>query len=190
MQKYFLSFTLRNDAYSGFSEDNSSGLSPSVNIVWNLKNEFFLLENKTVSDLSLYFGYGNITAYRPEYLNSEHSVYNGSSMINPDFKPESKTWFNTGIRYSLFDNRLRGSLSAFSNTTRDMFMEVMVPSGTSFSNYLLINTGEISDKGLELTLEAALISGRDLTWNLGFFASLQKNRINDLATGIDFIEPD
>ncbi len=188
MQRYFLSFTLRNDAYSGFSEDNGSGLSPSVSFVWNLKNESFLVDNKTIADLSLYFGYGNIMAYCPEYLNSEHSAYYGSSMITPYFKPESKTWFNAGIRYSLFDYRLRGSLSAFSNTTSDMFMEVMVPSGGSFSNYLLINAGEISDKGLELTLEAALISGRDLTWNLGFFASLQKNRINDLASGIDFIE--
>jgi len=188
LQKYFLTFTLRTDAYSDFSPDNRRGLSPSVSVAWSLKNESFLLNNKTIADLSLYFGYGNIAAYRPEYLNSEHSVNFESRMINPGLRPESKTYFNAGIRYSLFDNRLRGSLSAFSNSTDDMFIEIMVPSGTTFSNYLLINSGEVSDKGLELTLEAALISGRDLTWNLGFFASLHKNRIIDIGDGVNFMQ--
>ncbi len=183
MQKYFMTFTLRNDAYSGFSEDDRSGLSPSFNIVWRLKNESFLLENNTITDLSLYFGYGNIAAYRPEYLNSINSVYDGSRGIDPDLRPESKTYFNSGIRYSLFDNRLSGSLSAFSNSTDDMIIEMRVPSGTSFSNYILTNSGEISDRGLELTLQAELISGSDLSWNLGFFASLQKNRIIELGNG-------
>ncbi len=187
-QKYFLTFTLRSDAYSAFSADDRNRLSPSVSIAWNLKNEPFLLDNKTIADLSLYVGYGNIAAYRPEYLTSERSVYYESRMINPELRPESKTYFNTGIRYSLFKSRLRGSLSAFSNTTRDMFMEIMVPIGTSFSHYLLINSGEISDKGLELTLEAAFISSKDLTWDLGFFASLQKNRIIDIGDGVDFME--
>ncbi len=188
MQRYFLTFTLRNDAYSGFSADNSSGLSPSVSIAWNLKNESFLAANRTIADLSLFFGYGSIAAYRPEYFSSEHSVYDGSRMISPSFKPENKTYLNSGIRCSLFDDRLRGSLSAFSSLTSDMITEIRIPSGTSLSNTMLINTGEISDKGLELTLETELKSGSDLIWNLGFFASLHKNSIISLAPGIEFIE--
>jgi len=188
MQKYSLTFTLRNDAYSGFSADNSSGLSPSVSFAWNLKNESFLVDNRTIADLSLYFGYGNIAAYRPEYLNSERLGYDGSRMISPSFKPETKTYLNSGIHCSLFDDRLRGSLSAFSNLTTDMITEIRIPSGGSFSSTMLINTGEISDKGLELTLETELKSGSDLIWNLGFFASLHKNRIISLAPGIEFIE--
>jgi TonB-dependent starch-binding outer membrane protein SusC len=188
MQKYFLTFTLRNDAYSGFSADNSSGLSPSVNIAWNLKNESFLADNRTIADLSIYFGYGNIAAYRPEYLDPEHPVYDVSRIISPDLKPETKNYLNSGIRCSLFDDRLRGTLSAFSNLTSDLITEVRVPSGGNFSRTVLFNVGEISDKGLELTLETELKSGSDLVWNLGFFGSLHKNRIISLAPGIEFIE--
>ena len=188
MQKYFLTFTLRNDAYSGFSADNSSGLSPSVSVAWNLKNESFLADNERIADLSLYFGYGNIAAYRPEYYNPDRSGYDGSRMISPSFKPETKTYLNSGIRCSLFDGRLRGSLSAFSSLTSDMITEIRIPAGTSLSNTMLINTGEISDKGLEFTLETELKSGSDLVWNLGFFASLHENMIISLAPGIEFIE--
>jgi len=56
--KYLLTGTLRRDGSSRFSEENRWGMFPSGAFAWRLKEEDFLRNSTTVSDLKLRLGYG------------------------------------------------------------------------------------------------------------------------------------
>lgn len=58
MNRYLVTFTLRNDGSSRFSPDNRWGLFPSVALAWKLNEESFLKNVNAISDLKLRLGYG------------------------------------------------------------------------------------------------------------------------------------
>ena len=56
--KYLVTATLRRDGSSRFSEDNRWGWFPSAAFAWRIKDESFLRNSRTFSDLKLRLGYG------------------------------------------------------------------------------------------------------------------------------------
>jgi iron complex outermembrane receptor protein len=58
LDKYLLTFTIREDGSSRFSKANRWGLFPSAAFAWKIKEESFLKDVKAVSDLKLRLGYG------------------------------------------------------------------------------------------------------------------------------------
>lgn len=58
LNRYLVTFTLRNDGSSRFSPDNRWGLFPSVALAWKLNEESFLKNVNAISDLKLRLGYG------------------------------------------------------------------------------------------------------------------------------------
>ena len=57
LNRYLVTFTLRNDGSSRFSPDNRWGLFPSVALAWKLNEESFLKNVNAISDLKLRLGY-------------------------------------------------------------------------------------------------------------------------------------
>jgi iron complex outermembrane receptor protein len=188
MEKYSLSLTISKDKYStaDFDGKGIKDLSPSVFLIWNLKNEPFLADISAIDGLKLFFGSGSqkslpmsIFAYDPR-----------SSTVpafSPDLTPERKSWHNLGLEFTFFNRRVSGNITAFQNTTSDMIIEVIVPSGMNFNNSILVNAGKVASKGLEISLKASLFSDHDLTWDLSFASSLQKNILNSLGENNSFI---
>ena len=58
--RYLLTATLRADASSKLNPDDRWGYFPSVALAWNVSNENFLKDNKTLNELKLRFGYGEV----------------------------------------------------------------------------------------------------------------------------------
>ena len=58
--RYLLTATLRADASSKLNPDDRWGYFPSVALAWNVSNEKFLKDNKTLNELKLRFGYGEV----------------------------------------------------------------------------------------------------------------------------------
>ena len=56
--KYLLTFTLRDDASSRFSEDNRWALFPSLALSWKISEESFLKNSTVLSNLKLRLGWG------------------------------------------------------------------------------------------------------------------------------------
>lgn len=188
MEKYSLSLTINKDKYSeaDFNRNGVKGLSPSVFLVWNLKNEPFLAGISAIDGLRLFFGSGN----QKSLPMSIFTDYQNSSIVpafSPNLKPERKSWYNLGLDFAFIKRRVSGYITAFQNTTSDMIIEAIVPSGLNFNNSILINAGKVTGKGLEISLKASIFSGHDLKWDLSLFSALQKNVINSLGENINFI---
>ena len=197
-EKYFLTATVREDGSSRFAEENRWGLFPSVALAWKIKNESFLKDVKSVTDLKLRLGWG-ITGQQD--IGNDYpaqAVYREASMGNyypiggqflptlrpdaydPDIKWEETTTLNAGLDFAFVADRITGSVDIYKRTTNDMLNTVTIPSGSNFSNTLLTNVGSMVNRGFELSLNVVPVSKSDMTLTIGFNATYNQNEVTKL----------
>lgn len=204
LNRYLLTFTLRNDGSSRFSPDNRWGIFPSAALAWRMKDETFLKNVSFLSDLKLRLGWG-ITGQqnlgngdypymaRYQYSKAGANYYFGDTkygLLAPqaydaNLKWEQTTTWNAGFDYGFLSGRITGSIDAYFRKTKDLLNTVAVPAGANFSNELLTNVGELENKGFEITLNTHPIVTSDWHWTLGFNLSYNKNKITKLTINDD-----
>lgn len=199
MDKYLLTVTLRRDGSSRFYEDNRWGTFPSFALAWKIKEESFLKNVDTVSELKLRLGYGqtgqqDIYLYYPYLARYEMSsnvaqyqfgdqfyyMYRPAA-YDRDIKWETTSTYNAGVDFGFLDNRITGSVDFYLKKTKDLLATVSVPAGSNFSNQLITNIGSLENKGLEVTLNAEIIKSKDWNWNASFNMAFNKNKITKLT---------
>src|SRR5688572_29626329 len=197
--KYLLTATLRRDGSSRFSPDNRWGFFPSVAVAWKVKSEDFLADNSTISDLKLRIGYG-VTGQQDGIGNYDYLSYyaqsgNGAQyyfgntyykMFRPggfyaDRKWEETSTTNIALDYGFLNNRITGSIDFYLKKTKDLLNSVPQPAGTNFSAYILANVGSMENKGVEFSINAQPVRNQDLTWDVSFNATYNKNTITNLT---------
>ncbi|WP_239018544.1 SusC/RagA family TonB-linked outer membrane protein [Sphingobacterium corticibacterium] len=200
--KYIFSGTVRTDGSSRFSEENRWGVFPSVGATWRIKEESFLKDNNTISDLKLRLSYG-VTgqqdgianySYLPNYVRSmNESLYQfGNTFYNmytpvaydKNIRWESTATYNGGIDYGILNGRLSGSVDVYFKKTKDLLSTIPIPVGTNFSNLLLTNVGNMENKGVEFSLNGAAIRKDDLNLDLGFNFTYNHSKVTNL-TAVD-----
>lgn len=198
--RYLLTATLRNDGSSRFSKDKRWGLFPSVALAWRITEESFMKNQNLLSDLKLRLGYG-ITGqqnlgtgdypYMAKYQYSKPGAnyYWGDEkvqLIRPnaydsELKWEETTTYNIGLDYGFLGNRISGAVDLYYRKTNDMLNEIPIPAGSNFSNVLLTNIGNMTNKGIEFNITARPIETKDINWSLSYNVSYNKNEITKLA---------
>ena len=173
--KYFLTAVLREDSFSEFAAEHQSILSPSVTAEWNIAGEPFFPSGGFIDDFAFSLTWGSAGA--APLFSSE------TGMPSPGLKPESVNYFIPGIRIAMFERNLQLSLNGFINKNQDMLTEVNIPSGSNFSSTMLVNTGDVDNRGIELRAEASLFTGRALEWNAALHFTLRDNTIKYLGEG-------
>jgi iron complex outermembrane receptor protein len=198
MDRYLVTFTIRDDGSSRFSEDNRWGLFPSAAFAWKIKEESFFKDVKVLTDLKLRIGWGitgqqdigndypaqatYITASPGNFymINGEYIPTLRPSAYDPDIKWEETTTQNIGLDFGFADNRITGSFDLYKRVTDDLLNTVNVPSGSNFSNTLLTNVGSLENKGAEVSLNLVPISKEDMYLSLGFNVGYNVNKITKL----------
>jgi len=209
LDRYLLTFTLRNDGSSRFHKDNRWGLFPSVALAWRAINEDFLKDSNVVSDMKLRLGWGitgqqDINAgdypYMGRYENSvgEQASYlrgydNGiprwwslirPSAFNPNLKWETTTTYNVGVDYGFFKNRVYGSIDFYQRKTKDLInAEARVAAGSNFKEFVAANVGSLKNTGVEFSTNVHAIQTKDLSWEIGGNFAYNKNKITSLSYG-------
>lgn len=113
------------------------------------------------------------------------SVLSGSAMVawrgpvDVNIKWETTSQYNVGVDFGWFNNRLTFTADYYYKKTRDLLQEVKIPSSSGFSN-MLTNSGNVTNKGLELTLGATPIDTKDWHWNINANLAFNKNEIGGL----------
>ena len=203
LDRYLFTFTLRDDGTSRF-QNNKWGLFPSAALAWRISEEPFLKDADWLSNLKLRLGYG-ITGQQnigqgdypsiPTYhTNQAGSLYMfGNQVITPitpkgyaaQIKWESTTTYNIGLDFGFARNRINGSIDVYQRKTKDLLNTVPVASGTNLTNYLLMNVGDMENKGIEGALNIVPIENKDLRWEIGFNIAYNKNKITRLTASDD-----
>jgi len=198
--KYLLTFTLRQDGTSRFSEDNRWGLFPSLAAAWRINQEKFLVNSNLVSNLRLRLGYG-VTGQ--QYITSDNYPYLARysyslstarylfgdrwvTMARPagydaNLKWEETTTANLGIDFGFLNERINGSIELYKRKTSDLINEIPVAAGTNFTNILLTNVGNLENKGVEFNINVRPIVSNNLFWEVGFNVTKNVNKITKLT---------
>ena len=198
--KYLFTFTMRADASSRFAPETRWGYFPSAAVAWKLDKEPFIKDLGFVSELKLRASYGQTGqqdigtryAYQASYYVSDdnHSYLDGNTWYNA-YRPtafdrtiqwEVTTTKNIGLDFGFWKNRFSGSVEYYDRWTDNLLMNsVMIPAGSNFSNSLDQNIGEMSSRGMEVSLSLVPISTRNTYWTINANFAWNDSRIESLT---------
>ena len=196
--KYLLQATVRRDGSSVFGANNRWGTFPSVSAAWNIAEESFMKDG-IFDQLKLRAGYGvsgnalgfgAYSAYTLFGLNSGSSfTYNGVTYSkieatqngNKDLKWETTKMFNVGVDFAFLDSRLSGSIEFYSKKTSDLIWSYDVSTNIYPVGYMNANVGDITNTGVELTINAVPVKTKDFTWQTTVNLAHNKNKVKKLS---------
>ena len=201
--KYIVQAALRRDGSSTFGSNNKWATFPSGSVAWRLSEESFIKDLGIFDDLKLRAGWGqsgnamgfDIYTSRFYYQGGNRFIYtdpetgketsyknlNAARNVNPDLKWETTTMLNLGIDFSFLGGRINGTIEYYDKTTKDMIWSYPVSTTIYPVGSLIANVGKMNNRGVELTLNATPIQGRDFTWNSSFNFSHNRNKIVKLS---------
>ena len=199
--KYLLTLTGRRDGASNFSKNNKYAFFPSGALGWKISNENFLKDSDVVSNLKLRYSFGltgnpsiapyqSLASLAPIYSAVGDQTVNAivpNQLSNPDLKWETSYQSNFGVDLGLLNNRISFSLDVYNIRTEDLILgDNSVPEYVGFlNNQSLRNIGEITNKGLEITLTTRNFANKDFSWTTDFNWAKNRNEITKLIDGQD-----
>ena len=205
--RYLFTATLRADASSKLNPDDRWGYFPSVALAWNVSNENFLKDNKTLNELKLRFGYGEVGnvnglgdyLFLTNYTRSQDgaSYQLGDSfyqtyrpgVTNKNLRWEVGNTLNAGIDFGFLDNLITGTLDVYRKQTKDLIAETTIDPFTNFKNRVNANVGDMENKGIELGLTVTPIRNieKNIRWSFNYNIAYNENKItrmpDDQPTG-------
>ena len=191
----YLDLSVRNDWSSTLSEENrsylynSASLSAILNRFIDPNQKLFNLIKLRASiaqvgnDTDPYQLYQTFSVPGQGFLGLT-TLSSPNVRLNPDLKPETVTSSEFGLELSMLNNRVSLDLSVYDMTTTDLIFNVPVPAATGYS-YFKENIGEVTNKGVELAINATPVKNENFSWNTSIFYSKNKNKLVSLTEGIE-----
>lgn len=205
LSKYYFSFNVRADGASKFAPGKQWGYFPAASVAWRVKNEKFMENSKTISDLKFRASYGEVGNNRiNDYLflttfkndgayyyginNQAVTAYYSAGLVNEALQWESNISQNYGMDVSFFKDRVSLSVDAYFNNAKNLLLNVPIASTYGYSSQLQ-NIGKTSNKGVEFQLNASIIRNKNFTWNANFNIAFNKNKVDALGTNQSLFYP-
>lgn len=195
--RYMLSVAFRADGSSRLAPGHKWHTYPAISAGWNITKESFMENVNWLDNLKVRIGYGqtsnqSVPSYktlgllgtRPYNFGEANAVgYYVSELPNQALGWEySETW-NYGMDFSLFNNRLSGTVEYYVQDTKDLLLSVGLPSTSGVSSYMA-NVGKSQNKGFELSLNGTILDNvNGWTWDMGINLYANKNKLVSLASG-------
>ncbi len=202
LDKYLFTGTFRADGSSRFAPSNRWGYFPAGAIAWRASEEAFLKDVSWLDNLKVRLAYGSVgsDAISSELWKQSWASGVGSYSINevlqpnytpasallanPDLKWETTITRNLGVDFSLFNRKLSGTVEVYKNTVEDLLLVSPVSGLTGFE-FTQENIGSTSNKGIEILLNANLITSEDFNLDASFNINFNRGNIDELADGIN-----
>lgn len=199
MDKYLITANIRRDGSSRFGPGNQWGTFPSFSLGWRVSNEDFVKNIDWITDLKLRAGYGAIGnqevppyGFEATLITSANYPFGGvlqggvtqAGLANPDLRWEVTQQTNIGLDLSLFNGKISFTADYFIKNTKDMILQAPLPGsvGISNTNAPVINAGDVSNKGVELSLTYQNKAG-DFNYSISGNSSFLKNKVTSLGVG-------
>lgn len=198
--RYLFTLSFRRDGYSAYSKDFRWENFPSAAIAWRISNEKFLQNSSIISDLKLRASYGrtgntSIGAYQALNILQPYNTIFGDALTigyapRPEY-PGKLRWevtdqMDVGLDAKLLNGKVHIMADYYYKRTKDLLNKVQLPTSFGYETSLQ-NVGEISNRGVEIGIDAMVIENKDWKWNLGGNISFNRNRVEKLYKGQDII---
>jgi len=176
-ERWYLDLGLRREGSSYLGSENKWGLFPHIGAgidltsllplpildTWKLRGSYGETGNLPKNSgwsKAIYSEGGYYFTYQGVFLRS----YTQTQAANPDLKRELTKMWNFGLDFTAGLDRLRGTLEFFIHNSSDLMVnaDLPMPPFTAPSGYR--NMGEITNRGLELSIAYDLISGSRVSY--------------------------
>ena len=197
-RKYILETSFRRDGSTKFSIDTRWGTFYSVGGSWVVSREDFIRNINWIDSLKLKVSYGELGNNRGigffPYLQVFGTGYNqlkkpgvlSLEFVDPNLSWEKTALTNAGAEFSLFGNRLNGSIEYYTKESIDLIYDKPLALSTG-NESVKTNVGAVKNSGLEFTFNSKVLEWNDFNLNLGLNFSFDKNEITEL-TQDEFID--
>jgi len=205
--RYLFTASLRHEGSSKFGADNKWGNFPAVSAGWRISSEKFMKDVKWVNDLKLRADYGvtgnqdfgsylslnTMTGFGYYFYNGRYfQVWGPSKNVNPDLKWEKGKNWNVGLDFSLFKNRLYGSINYFSRRQQDLLGNYKVSVPPYLFDETFVNVGTMKNTGFEFDLNFRAVNTKDFGYDISLVGTTMRNKFVDFSNseyvGQDFYD--
>ena len=194
--RYMLQATIRRDGSSVFGKNNRWGTFPSVSAAWNITEEEFMKDQNIFSNLKFRAGYGvsgnamgfdvysSYVTYGATgtfiYDGKTYRTYGATKNANPDLKWETTSMLNVGLDFGFMKNRINGTIEYYYKKTKDLIWGYPVPTTQYVYGWMDANVGEMTNKGIEFTINIDAIRTKDFNWMTTINLSHNKNTVDKM----------
>lgn len=194
--RYMLQATIRRDGSSVFGKNNRWGTFPSVSAAWNITEEKFMQNQHIFDNLKLRAGYGisgnamgfdvysSYNTYGASgtflYDGKTYRTYGATKNANPDLKWESTGMLNIGLDFAFLKGRLNGTVEVYHKKTKDLIWSYPVSTTQYIYGWMDANVGEMTNKGIEFTLNAVPVRTQNFMWSTTLNLSHNKNTVDKM----------
>ncbi|MBC9797010.1 SusC/RagA family TonB-linked outer membrane protein [Sinomicrobium weinanense] len=203
--KYYITATIRRDGSSVFrTGENFWENFPSFGLGWTVSNEDFLKDSKSINFLKIRGGWGRLgnqnvplnvnqihtstgSAGQNYVLGPNQELMFGASVASPvkDLTWEIVEEWGVGLDFNLLDYRLSGSVDYYDKTTKNMILLVQPLLDSQFAEDFYDHGAEVSNKGMEFTLEWKDNISEDWSYTIGGNFSFNKNMVENVKPAYD-----
>jgi TonB-linked SusC/RagA family outer membrane protein len=197
MDRYLATLTVRSDRSSRFGWGNQTGIFPSASVGWLVTQEPFMRDVTVISQLKPRLSYGvtgnfqipnygsiGLVATTPYVLGG--AIVPGAAprtMGNRELTWETTEQVNAGVDVGILSDRIFGSFDYYVSDTRDLLLDVTVPSSTGFAT-VLTNIGRVENRGFEAQVTSRNLVGAFL-WSTDLSYGSNRNTVKALGPSGD-----
>lgn len=203
--RYFVTASWRRDYAGRLPKENNFGDFPAVTLAWKISNERFFKKSDFIGMLKLRASWGRVgnlgsidynykslllgTSYWQEQaqygvINNatwNNFVYNSTAM-NRNLTWETSEQWDLGLDVELFKNRLALSFDYFDKRTFNLIQKQTMNWPSSIGlDPLLINQGEIRNRGIEIQANWNDRVNKDFSYFVSGNFSYLKNWVSDIG---------
>lgn len=190
LEKYTATASARLDDSNLFGADSDYRNVPlwSVGGNWQIhKEDFFNIDFINLLTLRTTYGWnGNVDKSTSPYMialvakdwDTQNQYAYVNNPKNPKLRWEKTSVMNLGLDFSILNNRLSGSIEYYNKYSDGVLGYVSLNSTYGFSQALM-NVAEISNKGVDISLNALAVK-KEVKWNVGLNFSYNKNEVMEI----------
>jgi len=189
----YLSATGRNDWYSTLAPGKTNYFYPSVSgsfvfselihvpkmDMGKIRVGYADVGGEADAPYQTLLGYNNIGNLNGYPIGN---IANGGTVPNAALEPSSAKEFEVGADLTFFSGRLHLD-AAYYDKKESREVIPAVTSGTSGYNAVLLNSGTIQNKGIELLLSGVLVKAKNFSWTETLNLTYNDNKVLSLSTG-------
>ncbi len=203
----FLTAAVRNDGFSSFAQSDRRHWFPKFSAAWTF-TEALKMDNSWLEygklrgawgvagrEPGVYvtlptFSLGSIQDSWGPFLRPVQAgnggTRTGGTLAQPNIKPERTREIEAGLDLGLIRNKVDLGFTYYDSRSEDVIFASPLAPSSGYSTQAN-NAATITNKGVEITLNARPITTPDLSWDFGVTWSRNRNKVVDLA-GFQFID--
>ena len=119
--------------------------------------------------------YQRFNSYSSNSFISRSALSSGSTLTNPDIKPERQKELEFGIELGFLSSRINVTANIYNKKVDDLLINRFIAPTTGFSSYLN-NFGSLENKGFEIMLSGSPVKNKNMSWSVTAIYNHNRNK--------------